>query len=131
MSSSIIYAFIGFLLGGIISGAVVYSQVGSTTMPTSLVVTPRVDGHDMSAMKPGESMTMTDMVSSLNGKQGDAFDKLFISGMIEHHQGAIDMAKQAKVSAKHEEIKQLADEIISAQTYEIKQMQDWQKSWGY
>ena len=77
------------------------------------------------------SMSMDGMIEALEGKTGDDFDKEFTSLMIEHHQGAIDMANLAKTNAKHQEIKDLADDIISAQTKEINLMQDWQKTWGY
>lgn len=82
-------------------------------------------GHD------DENMTMQQMSESLKDKVGDDFDKEFTSLMIEHHQGAIDMANLAKQNAKHQEIKNLADDITSAQTSEIKMMQDWQALWGY
>lgn len=72
---------------------------------------------------------MDDMMSGLDGKTGDAFDKAFLAEMIVHHQGAVDMAEAALKDAKHAEIKTMANAIISAQTAEIKQMQDWQKSW--
>jgi hypothetical protein len=77
------------------------------------------------------SMSMDDMAAMLDGKTGDAFDKAFIEGMIPHHQGAIDMALEAQKSAKHEEIKRMADAIISAQQQEIDQMNEWLKDWGY
>jgi uncharacterized protein (DUF305 family) len=44
--------------------------------------------------------------------------------MIIHHQRAIDMAKVTKHNANHEEIKNLADDIISSQTKEISLMED-------
>lgn len=76
-------------------------------------------------------MSMDDMASMLEGKTGDAFDKAFIEGMIPHHQGAIDMARAALQSAKHDEIKRMARDIISAQQSEIDMMKQWQKDWGY
>ncbi len=81
---------------------------------------------------PDDSMMhgqMDDMMTGLRGKTGDAFDQAFISEMIVHHEGAVDMAEAALMYAKHEEIKQMASAIISAQTAEIKQMQEWQKAW--
>lgn len=72
---------------------------------------------------------MSDMMTGLDGKTGDDFDKAFISEMIVHHEGAVDMAEAALKQAQHEEIRQMAAEIISAQTQEIQQMKDWQKSW--
>ena len=78
-----------------------------------------------------EEMTMSGMVNVLSGKTGDDFDKTFIEQMIPHHQGAIDMAKLAQKNAFHQEIKDMADDIISAQTNEINMMKNWQSSWGY
>ena len=77
------------------------------------------------------SMTMAQMNKDLINKKGDDFDKAFISMMIEHHQGAIDMASLASTNAKHDEVKLLSKDIISAQTTEITQMQKWQMDWGY
>lgn len=85
---------------------------------------------DMSAA-PDTSMSMTAMTAELKGVTGDAFDKKFLSEMIMHHQGAVDMATMAATQAKHQELKDLASSIISAQKGEITQMQQWQKQWGY
>lgn len=72
---------------------------------------------------------MDDMMSGLQDKTGDDFDKAFLSEMIMHHQGAVEMAEAALQSAKHQEIKDMARTIISTQTSEINQMQTWGKSW--
>jgi len=80
-------------------------------------------------MGGGMGGAMDDMMEGLQGKTGDAFDQAFLSGMIMHHQGAVQMAEAALQSAKHQEIKDMAKAIISAQTTEINQMQQWQKSW--
>lgn len=71
------------------------------------------------------------------GSQGDQkimdsnqpFDLLFIDSMIMHHQGAINMAQAAQTKAEHTELKTLANDIIAAQTAEIKQMQAWRMAW--
>jgi uncharacterized protein (DUF305 family) len=51
--------------------------------------------------------------------------------MIPHHQGAVDMAKLAVQYAGHQEIKDMAQDIIDAQNAEISQMHNWYQSWGY
>ncbi|HKR81378.1 MAG TPA: DUF305 domain-containing protein [Candidatus Saccharimonadales bacterium] len=107
-----------FGVGGLIVGAIVSGFIVAGTNK------PETKTND-------NSMTMSSMVDSLKGKTGDDFDKAFISGMIEHHQGAIDMANLAKASAKHQEIKSMADDIVSAQSKEIGQMKSWQSEWGY
>lgn len=84
-------------------------------------------------MGNGGSMNMADMMTSmsasLQGKTGDALDQAFLSEMIVHHQGAIDMANFVVNTSKHQELKDLAQGIISAQTKEIAQMKAWQKAW--
>lgn len=73
--------------------------------------------------------TMTGMISGLQGKTGDAFDKEFLSEMIVHHQGAVEMAKAVLATSKRPELIKLANDIISAQTKEIGMMQGWQSAW--
>ncbi len=80
-----------------------------------------------------ESMSMADMMQSMNaelqGKTGDAFDQAFLSEMIIHHEGAVEMAQLALTNAKHQEIKDLAKAIIAAQNKEIADMKGWMKAW--
>lgn len=78
-----------------------------------------------------KDMTMGEMSDSLQGKTGDAFDQAFLSGMIAHHQGAVDMAKLVKANAKHIELKTMAEDILSVQSKEINQMLSWQTDWVY
>ncbi|GAB3610777.1 hypothetical protein GCM10027414_29030 [Humibacter ginsengiterrae] len=75
-------------------------------------------GSDMSSM-PG--MTPSDM-EDLKAATGTAFDKKFLSLMIEHHQGAVDMAKQEQSGGKDAAAKKLANSIVTSQTAEISEM---------
>ena len=119
-----------FGIGGLLIGAIVAIFAATTAVNNNNVSMMTMMGmHNDTAKEEG--MTMDDMVSDLQGKTGDDFDKAFIAGMIEHHQGAIDMAKLVKDNAKHQEIKDMADDIISAQSKEIDIMQTWQTDWGY
>jgi uncharacterized protein (DUF305 family) len=59
------------------------------------------------------------------------FDKAFIEEMIPHHQMAVMMASMLKNGTARPEMRQLADDIISAQTKEIEEMRGWYKSWGF
>lgn len=57
------------------------------------------------------------------------FDLRFMNAMIPHHQGAVVMAKDALTKSKRPEITKLAQDIISAQEAEIKQLQQWKQAW--
>jgi uncharacterized protein (DUF305 family) len=93
--------------------------VGTHIMPNGMMMS---NSSDMEQM-------MMDMNAGLTNKTGDAFDQAFLKEMIVHHQGAVEMAKAALQSAGHQEIKDMAVNIISAQTSEIAQMKAWLKSW--
>ena len=58
-----------------------------------------------------------------------AAEKRFIEMMIPHHEGAIEMAKQADEQATRQETKTLAASIITSQQKEINDMRRWYKEW--
>jgi len=68
------------------------------------------------------------MMQNMNSPSytGDA-DKDFVSHMIPHHQGAIDMAQVELKYGKDPILRRLAHQIIKAQQDEIKLMQRWQE----
>lgn len=74
---------------------------------------------------------MANMEAKLNGLSGEAYDKEFLKQMILHHQQAVDMSKYADTNAKHQEVKDLALAIITAQEKEIADMKSWQQKWGF
>jgi uncharacterized protein (DUF305 family) len=83
-------------------------------------------GHTMEM----SSDQMKGMMMSQDLGAADAeFDLRFINAMIPHHEGAVTMAKDVLSKSKRPEIKQLAQAIIKAQDTEIKQMQQWRKTW--
>lgn len=57
------------------------------------------------------------------------YDQQFLTAMIGHHNGAIQMATAIKDTATHPELKTFAEKVIADQTGEIKQMEEWLKMW--
>lgn len=115
-NKTLLGGIIGFILGGLLVSVV------ATTIEKQSTQEPR---HGNSGMP------MHDMTDELQNKTGDDFDRAFLDMMIEHHEGAVDMAKMAAERAKHAEIKDLSKKIEDAQKAEINQMKQWQQSWGY
>ncbi|MDZ8079687.1 MAG: DUF305 domain-containing protein [Nostoc sp. DcaGUA01] len=91
---------------------------------------PMAYHSQMGHMMEMSSEQMEAMMMSQDLGAADAeFDLRFINAMIPHHEGAVKMAQDALAKSKRPQIKQLAQEIIKAQDTEIKQMQQWRKSW--
>ena len=107
------YGIIGLLLGGIL----VWAAMTYKSQPQ-----PTVGMDDMSG-------TMSEMTSTLAGKTGAELEQAFLDEMIIHHQGAIDMAQMVKIGSNRPELRQLADDIIAAQTKEIEMMRQWLSQW--
>jgi Spy/CpxP family protein refolding chaperone len=72
-------------------------------------------------------MEMGDM--ALSEDESLPLEQRFIEAMISHHEGAVHMAAMALEQAEHEEIRTLAEAIITAQEAEIEQMQSWLEEW--
>jgi uncharacterized protein (DUF305 family) len=73
-------------------------------------------GHmDMGGMLSDEEL------AELSTAKGSAFDRLFLEGMIAHHESAIDMLSMIKNST-NSEVKKLYADILSSQSAEIEAM---------
>jgi uncharacterized protein (DUF305 family) len=59
----------------------------------------------------------------------DPFDKAFIDNMIPHHRSAIAMAEVVVKESEDPEIREIANDIVSAQEREIGQMKQWRQEW--
>lgn len=86
------------------------------------------------APKPMEhgSMQHGGMKHSASIELGPAdteFDLRFTDAMTLHHQGAVEMSKEAQQKSKRPEIQKLAAGIIQAQNKEINQMKQWRQTW--
>lgn len=62
-----------------------------------------------------------DDMSGLAAATGNEFDVLYLTGMIAHHEGAIDMTNPV-LNSKNMDVKTLVENIISSQTAEIAEM---------
>ncbi|GGL94572.1 lipoprotein [Streptomyces fumigatiscleroticus] len=74
--------------------------------------------HDMGSM-----MTSDDM-EKLEKASGTAFDTAFTEMMIEHHEGAVEMARTEQADGSYAPAKKMAGRIITSQTAEIARMKE-------
>ncbi len=87
------------------------------TMAKTWKVDPSAAGSDMGGMNMGGDATKA--LESLSGKE---FDTQFLTRMIEHHSGALVMAKKELTDGQNAQAKELAQRIVSAQDTEIAEM---------
>jgi uncharacterized protein (DUF305 family) len=69
-------------------------------------------------------MQSADAMRGLAAARGDAFDRLFVTMMIDHHQGAIDMATDLLKVGVDGEVGEIATGIGAEQTAEISRIRD-------
>lgn len=75
-----------------------------------------------------DTMDMTQQIEQLRNAP-EPFDLAFIDAMIPHHETAIAAAQLAQEQAIHQEIRDLATQIIEAQQQEIDQLRTWRQEW--
>jgi uncharacterized protein (DUF305 family) len=107
MQTKYLYGLIGLLIGGLAVGTFTSNSVTPWNM---------MGNNTESSFNQG----------MMNNSQIDAH---FIEQMIPHHQDAITMAKLALEKGQHQEIKTLAQNIITSQSSEIEQMKNLYKDW--
>jgi uncharacterized protein (DUF305 family) len=88
-------------------------------------------GEDVPSAMPGMNHSahsgMTGMMDSkdmdkLEKASGTGFDTMFLTMMIEHHKGAVEMAGTEKAKGAYGPATSMADGIVTAQTAEITEM---------
>lgn len=70
-----------------------------------------------------DGMLSDDEMADLRMATGPEFDRLFLEGMIKHHEGAIDMAEMV-IDSRKADVAALAKAIIEAQRTEISTMKE-------
>lgn len=73
-------------------------------------------GHGMGMMSEQD-------MAKLTAARGPDFDRMFLTMMVEHHKGAIEMARAGQEKGSVPAVKQLAGAVVSAQQAEITEMQ--------
>lgn len=94
-------------------------------------VIPEVNSH---ADPPMAGMLSRERMSAITQARGARFERLWLEGMILHHQGAVDMAlaqQEAQFRNRNQPfgLDTLVDEMLAVQRAEIARMRDWLADW--
>ena len=90
-----------------------------TTWKKSLTPDSSMDHSDMMS-----GMLSADDITKLSSLRGTEFDRAWMTGMIAHHEGAIDMAKDVLKVGTNSAVRTLATAIETAQDSEILEMKE-------
>jgi uncharacterized protein (DUF305 family) len=96
------------------------SSPGMSNMP-GMPNMSGMPGHDMNGMGGGGMMSQQDM-AALQNAQGAEASRLFLTQMIEHHKGAITMARTEVDGGQFPAATEMARSIITSQQQEIDSM---------
>jgi len=83
----------------------------------------KMNGMEHEMLMPG--MLTDEEMAALDRARGPEFDRLFLTGMIKHHQGAIDMVEalfKAYGAAQDETVFKFASDVYADQSTEISRM---------
>jgi uncharacterized protein (DUF305 family) len=96
-------------------------------------------GHDMGSMADGDvadgtttsadategghGMMSGEDMATLEAASGAEFDRMFAEMMVEHHQGAVDMANDEIENGQYADAIELAEAIVEAQEAEIAELE--------
>jgi hypothetical protein len=135
VGSGLSLVIVGFILSS--NGA--FSLLGTTVVRENISMGHDMDDMDTSEMKKSSSVgshqtPQAHIVTGSNPYMMSPItsEKQFLKDMKLHHEAAVVMAQEVlKVKNIHVEVRTLANNIISAQTTEIKMMKDWITDWRY
>lgn len=94
-----------------------------------------VPDHGQHGDPPMAGMLSTAQIDALTAARNAEFERLWLEGMIVHHQGAIDMARrqqrqQSESGRRPYGLAVLVEEILVEQRAEITKMRAWLNDWG-
>ncbi len=83
----------------------------------------KMNGMEMDMLMPG--MLTDEQMAALDKARGSDFDRLFLKGMIAHHEGAVGMVNELLAShdpANDDLVYKMASDVYADQTTEIERM---------
>ncbi len=90
--------------------------------------------HHLHGDPPMAGMLSKAQMAAIAAASGQAFEQLWLKGMILHHQGAVDMAlaqQEAQFRSGNQPwgVDVLVDDMLAVQRAEIDKMQTWLRQW--
>jgi uncharacterized protein (DUF305 family) len=134
MSNFVRYAAAAVVCAGITAAPLAAAPAAlaaqASAVPEATVVSAVQQDDDQGQDQDQEMLDMArEYADGLRDLSGGEFEQTFMVGMIAHHEAAVEMARIVLDRGKHEQLKDVAQQIIDAQTQEIDDMTGWLQSW--
>ncbi|WP_280423519.1 DUF305 domain-containing protein [Nocardia carnea] len=84
---------------------------------------PEGTGHSGGHHGGMPGMMTDEQMAELEAAQGPEFDRMWLTMMIDHHEGAVQMAQTELAEGSDPQARTMAQQIVDAQQAEIQQMQ--------
>ena len=102
-------------------------RIAAAQAPEILVMADWLVDHDLAVPETMEGMQMQGMLSedqmtALADADGADFDRLFLTGMIQHHEGAVAMALTVLTDGDDQRVNEIASDVNAGQSAEIARM---------
>ncbi len=113
-------------------GVLTLTACGSTSGTADDGTSPQASAGSAQQAQPAEGAPSSILAGTgvpATGAYNDA-DVAFASGMVRHHEQAVQMADMAMTQADSDDVKRLAATIKAAQGPEIESMSGWLTGWG-
>ncbi|MDP2775497.1 MAG: DUF305 domain-containing protein [Nocardioides sp.] len=106
-------------------------RIAAAQAPEILVMADWLVDHGHEVPDHGHGGLHADMIGMLSDDQmaaladadGTAFDELFLTGMVQHHEGAVAMALTVLSDGEDQLVNELASDVNASQSAEIARMQ--------
>jgi len=95
----------------------------------------KIPHHEMHGDPPMAGMLSKAQMAAIRAATGKEFERLWLEGMILHHEGALDMAlreqrREFETGRRPYGIDTMLDDIVVVQRGEITKMKNWMVEWG-
>lgn len=103
----------------------VADRIAAAQAPEILVMADWLTDHDLEAPSGADlhhsmvGMLSDEQMAELARAAGSHFDRLFLTGMIQHHQGAVAMALDVMTAGEDLQVNELANDVNAGQSAEI------------
>jgi uncharacterized protein (DUF305 family) len=100
-----------------------FNRIWASSIVSNLADGVMIAAVPLLAISLTDSPVLIAAIGAMVEAQGQEFDRLFLQGMIKHHEGAIVMAQDVATSM-NKEVADLSAAIITAQELEIAAMKE-------